>query len=78
VCLEPSLQAGGWWAKIKMDITVTTPFEVFKTEIRRKFAVSDYSLEIMWRHLPYKKRRPFIKQAEGKRNNDGINNHNRG
>jgi len=64
VCPEPRLRTGGWWAKIKMDITTTSPLEVFKTEIRRKFAVSDYALRIMWRHLPYKKKLPFIKQEK--------------
>lgn len=45
-------------------------FELYRTEMQKKFNASDYALQIMWRHLPYKKKLPFIKQAERKLNHD--------
>ena len=39
-------------------------FEVFSKEIHKKFDTSDYALKVMWRHLPYKKRLPYIKLSK--------------
>lgn len=46
-----------------MDGKEAAPFKLYKSEIRKRFSVSDYTLQIMWRHLPYKKRLPFVKEV---------------
>ena len=66
--IDPPGQNYYWWvggsfAGGNYNETFYTDFKIYTDKVRNRFNVSDYALKLMWRHLPYKRRLPFIEQA---------------